>query len=194
MKPGGWMSVRCWRACGLIAALVMTTQAGCGKLEFKGGGIRSVAAGTSSSLAVYAAGGDEKLVFALFTDVDSVGNTASAGSSWTGAITRTDGKSIDYSGDPENVVIDGTEYQYSDGRVFLVAAEGDTITVRQLDLPVGEGNYGEQFDRLADSDDVQDFLASREPTEPSEESSEPSKASSGEGSSVAAENSPTSAD
>ena len=155
------------RLCGLIALLAMTTQLGCGTFEFKGGGIRSVAAGSSSYLAVYAGGGGEKLVFAIFTNVNSIGNTASAGSSWAGAVTRTNGKSIDYQGDADGIIIDGTTYQYADGRVFLVAAEGDTITVTQLNLPVGESKYDEDFDRLAESDEVKDFLAPPAPADQS---------------------------
>lgn len=177
MKEDRWMGERFWRLCGVVAVLAMTTQLGCGTFEFKGGGIRSVAAGSASYLAVYAGGGGEKLVFAIFTNVDSDGNTASAGSGWAGTVTRNEGKSIDYQGDADGIIIDGTTFKYAEGRVFLVAAEGDTITVTQLDLPVGENNYGKEFDRLADSDEVQEFLARAESVDDSAADAEGSRES-----------------
>ncbi|MEO1524750.1 MAG: hypothetical protein AAFX06_04905 [Planctomycetota bacterium] len=148
-----------WQTLGLLIAVTLAAQVGCGKMVYKGGGMRSVNANKTSLQAVYGADAPDNLAFVVFTDVDTSGSVASAGSSWTGSITRPEGKAIDYEGDGDGITIDGTAYSFTDGRVFLVATDGDTITVTQTSVPIRKAKHNDEIDRLSQTDEVRSFLA-----------------------------------
>jgi DNA polymerase III sliding clamp (beta) subunit (PCNA family) len=56
-------------------------------------------------------------------------------------------------------IIEGTEYKFANGRVFLVSTEGDKISVRQLDIPISDATYDAEIDRIAELEEVQEFLS-----------------------------------
>ena len=141
-----------------LAALVLASIIGCGKSE-SGGGSRSVLAGGTSTEAVYGIGEGKKLGFVMFTDIPSEGTVASAGSTWTGHIAPKKGQAVNYKGSADGLDINGTEYKFASGRVFLVSSKDDNISVSQINVPIGDASYDSEIDRIAKTADVQAFLS-----------------------------------
>ena len=79
-------------------------------------------------------------------------------STWTGTIAPKTGQTIDYKGSAEGLEINGTEYKFAKGRVFLVSTKEETFTVSQLKVPIGDTNYDAELDRIIETADVQAFL------------------------------------
>jgi hypothetical protein len=55
--------------------------------------------------------------------------------------------------------INGTEYEFVKGRVFLVSTKEGRISVNQLDIPISDANYEAEVDRIAELEEVQEFLS-----------------------------------
>jgi len=148
-------------------AVALSSIAGCGKLAETvgvhqsfasiGGGCRSIDAGKSPKEAVYGSCAGQ-LAFVVFTDIQADGTTASGGSTWTGEIVPVKGMSVKYVGTTVGLAINGTDYKFASGRVFLVSTKADKLSVTQLDVPVGNGDYSSEIDRLAKTREVQEFL------------------------------------
>jgi hypothetical protein len=142
----------------IVAALALASFVGCRKFE-SGGGSRSVVVGSTAYSAVYGFGEGKKLGFVMFTDISSEGTVASAGSTWTGHIAPTTGQTVEYKGSADRLDINGTEYTFANGRVFLVSTQEDNISVIQLNVPIGDSMYDAEIDRIEKTEDVQGFLA-----------------------------------
>ncbi len=140
-----------------LAVVILASIIGCGKTK-SGGGSRSVVVGSDASQAVYGIREGNELGFAIFTDIRPEGTVASAGSTWTGTIAPKTGQTIDYKGSAEGLEINGTEYKFAKGRVFLVSTKEETFTVSQLRVPIGDTNYDAELDRIIETADVQAFL------------------------------------
>lgn len=151
------------RAAALAASLA--SIAGCGKIEKMmhrstvsiGGGCRSIAAGKSPKEAVYGSQAGQ-LAFVVFTDIQADGTTASGGSNWEGQIAPAKGMAVSYAAIGGGLAINGTDYKFASGRVFLVSTKADKLSVTQLDVPVGNGDCHSEMDRLAKTKEVQEFL------------------------------------
>ena len=141
-----------------LAALILALIIGCGKFE-SGGGSRSVLAGGTNTEAVYGFGEGKKLGFVMFTDIPSEGTVASAGSTWTGHIAPKEGQAVVYKGSADGLDINGTEYKFANGRVFLVSSKDDNISVSQLNFPIKDSIYDAEIDRIAETEEVQEFLS-----------------------------------
>jgi hypothetical protein len=147
-----------------LAAAILTSIIGCGEFG-SGGGTRSVNAGGISARAVYGYSGDKKLGFVMFTDVASEGTVASGGSAWTGSITPKMGQAVDYKGSANGLEINGSQYNFTNGRVFLVSAKDDNVSVRQLNMPIKDASYASEIDRIVKTEEVQQFLSTTPPTD-----------------------------
>jgi len=55
--------------------------------------------------------------------------------------------------------IDGTEYDFTKGRVFLVSTKEGSVSVRQVDIPIRDVQYDAEIKRIAESEDVREFLS-----------------------------------
>ena len=66
---------------------------------------------------------------------------------------------MQYEGDSDGILIHGTKHKFADGRVFLVETKGGTVWVEQLNVPIGDANYDAEIDRIAELEDVQEFLS-----------------------------------
>jgi hypothetical protein len=82
----------------------------------------------------------------------------SAGSTWTGHIEPTKGLTVHYQGSADGLEINGTGYTFAKGRVFLVSTKQGSISVGQLDVPIGDAVYDAEIDRIVELDEVQKFL------------------------------------
>lgn len=132
---------------------VLLSNTGC--QEKLGGGSSSIASGTTSKTYVYGIRSGKRLGFVIFSDI---AGEASAGSSWTGYIKPKEGAVVEYKGDSDGIVINGTEHKFAKGRVFLAETTGGVVTVEQLDTEIGDAHYNAELDSLRKHDDIQAFL------------------------------------
>ena len=143
--------------------LVFSSGCGGGSVGGTGGGTCGVSGGT----AVYGwSGANDRLGFVIFTDQGAPGTIGTASSSWRGSVKPVSGPTVHYDGssggigiDGTKIDIEGTEYKFANGRVFLVSTEGDKISVRQLDIPISDAKYEAEIDRIAELEEVQEFLS-----------------------------------
>ena len=140
----------------LIIHFILVIVVGCGQKT--GGGSRSVVAGKSVNELVYGIRTGMKLGFVMFTDIPSEGTRGSAGSAWKGYIKPEKGRSLDFNSSSDGLIINGTEYKYSKGRVFLVSTKGAAVLVEQLNTPIGELHYELEISRIEGLNEVQKFL------------------------------------
>ena len=144
------------RIVGLAAISVVLVLGGGGS----GGGTRSITAGTTATTAAYGWGGaDDKLGFVLFTDLDSQGTIGSASGKWTGSIKPTIGPTVHYKGTSGGLDINGTNYDFANGGVFLASTKEGEVSVSQLDIPISDAKYDAEIDRIAEREEVQAFLS-----------------------------------
>ena len=141
----------------LVLTAILACFAGCNGFQ-RGGGSRSVKAGNTNTKAVYGIGVGLKLEFLIVTDIDSDGTVASAGSTWSGEIAPPQGRKVTYRATGNGLDINGTQYDYGSGRVFLVSNKDDKITVTQLDVAIGDADYDDEVDRIIEMEQVQEFL------------------------------------
>lgn len=140
----------------IAIALILLSIVGCRKEE-TGGGSRGIVVGGIAREAVYGIRDRKELGFVMFTDLPSEGTSVSGGSTWTGQIKPTEGLTVSYGGSENGLEIDGTEYKFTDGRVFAVSTKGDTLSVDQLDVPIGGALYDAEIDRIVELKEVQAF-------------------------------------
>lgn len=94
----------------------------------------------------------------IFTDSPSPGTAASASSSWTGYVTAGQGRPLDYHRGSDQLTINGVDFPFAKGRVFLVAMSRGAVSVTQLDVPITDASYKVEFARIAGSGEVKTFL------------------------------------
>jgi hypothetical protein len=152
MKGAGNMK----RFIGLTAlSVILVLGGGCRRRS--GGGTGSITAGT---MAAYGwSGADDKLGFVIFTDLDSQGTIGSASARWTGYIEPTTGPTVHYKRTSGGLDINGTNYDFANGRVFLASTTEGKISVSQLDIPISDASYEAELDRIAELEEVQEFLS-----------------------------------
>jgi hypothetical protein len=75
-----------------------------------------------------------------------------------GEIAPPQGKKVTYRAIDNGLDINGTEYEYGNGRVFLVSNKDDKITVSQVDVAIGDADYDDEVDRIIEMEKVQKFL------------------------------------
>lgn len=146
-----------WWSGIVFSGVALTMLIGCGKFQ-SGGGARSIVAGGTTTEAVYGFGQGKKLEFVLLTDISSEGATASAGSTWTGRITPRKGPTVEYQGSARGINVNGSQYDFTNGRVFLVSTKENTISIRQLNSPMKDADYKTEIDRIVKTEEVQTFL------------------------------------
>lgn len=147
------------RVIGLaVLSVILAWSGGCG--GGRGGGTRSITSGTTTTTANYGwRVADEKLEFVIFTDLDSPGTIGSASARGTGYIESPGGPTVHYQRTSDGMNIDGTEYAFARGSVFLVSTKEGSISVSQLDIPIGDAKYDAEIDRIAELEEVQAFLS-----------------------------------
>ena len=147
-----------------VISVVLAFSSGCG--GDSGGGIGGSAYGVRGGTAVCGySGANDRLGFVIFTD-QGRGTIGTASSSWRGSVKPVSGPTVHYDGssggigiDGTKIDIEGTEYKFANGRVFLVSTEADKISVRQLDIPISDARYDAEIDRIAELEEVQEFLS-----------------------------------
>ena len=136
--------------------IIVASISGCGELEKLGGGSRSIAAGATAKECVYGIRAGKKLGFVIFTGI--TGASTSAGSSWAGHIKPKEGLAVQYEGDSGGLTINGTRYEFANGRVFLVATTSGTVSARQLNIPIGTAQYDVEIESISKQENIQEFL------------------------------------
>ena len=145
-------------------SMILVFSSGCG--GGTNGGIGGSVYGVDGSTAVCGySGANDRLGFVIFTDQGS-GTIGTASSSWRGSVKPVSGSTVHYDGssggigiDGAKIDIEGTEYKFANGRVFLVSIQGDKISVRQLDIPISDAKYEAEIDRISELEEVQEFLS-----------------------------------
>lgn len=145
-----------WASC--LSALILISLNGCGNFE-RGGGSRGVVSGGSTFETVFGCGEGQKLEFVVFTDITSEGTVSSGGSTWTGKISSKTGTAVDYEGNSSGLTLNGTHYNFTDGKVFLVSTQQSNVSVTQLKLQIEESTYAKEIDRLAKTEEVKQFFS-----------------------------------
>ena len=147
------------RIIGLTAlSVILVLGGGCGKGS--GGGTCSITAGKTATTANYGwDGADDKLGFVIFTDLDSQSTIGSASAKWRGYIKPTTGPTVRYESISGGLDINGTNYDFANGRVFLASTKEGKISVSQLAIPISDVKYDAEIDRIAELEEVQEFLS-----------------------------------
>ena len=139
----------------MIGALAL--MSGC--QEKLGGGTRSIATGATAKKCVYGIRSGKELGFVIFTDLSGEGTKSSAGSTWTGQIQPATGPAVQYEGDSDGLTINGTRYEFANGRVFLVTTTGSMVSEQQLSVPIGTARFDAEIDSIVKRKEIQNFLA-----------------------------------
>jgi len=146
--------------------------AGCQEKNTAGGGVSTFAAGEAvkqSKQAVYGtlgSGDDRKLAFIILADSPGAGVASHvisqgrvlSGPSWSGLLAA---PGVEYETDADGLAIDANRHDFAKGRVFLVSGKKGNISVKQLDIPIGEGSYKEELEQLKKSEELKDFLGEK---------------------------------
>jgi len=145
-----------------VISVVLAFSSGCG--VGSGGGIGGAVYGVGGTAVCGYSGANDRLGFVIFTD-QGRGTIGTASSSWRGSLEPVSGPTVHYDGssggigiDGTKIDIEGTEYKFANGRVFLVSTEGDKISVRQLDIPISDARYDAEIDRISELEEVKEFL------------------------------------
>ncbi|MEM7145014.1 MAG: hypothetical protein AAF591_07740 [Verrucomicrobiota bacterium] len=148
----------------ISAIAICAAIAGCGKPKGSGAAITSTVvereSGRVTMETLYGySGANDKIAFAIFTNISENAVSSVAGS-WRGQIVAEEGGKpvLVFQGSPEALEINGTRYNYSDGRVFLASYLKGELTVKQLDLPIKDADGKDEIARLSEQPEVQDFL------------------------------------
>ena len=113
--------------------------------------------------------GEDGLEFVLFTDMDG-STSAESGNTKSGILTSQkagstepdSGTRINWSADLTSIKISGHEYSFAKGRVFLIAANGRSLEIQQIDLLINKtgASHGE-VQRLSMFPQVKNFFAKK---------------------------------
>ena len=102
-------------------------------LVFSGGCRKGTGGGTGSSTSGTMncgwSGPNEKLGFAIFTNLDSPGTIGTVSATWSGSIKPTTGPTIRYERISGGLNINGTNYEFANGRVFLASTKEGKVSV-----------------------------------------------------------------
>ncbi|MDA9859522.1 hypothetical protein N9D23_15575 [Rubripirellula sp.] len=138
-------------------AAILAMSSGCD--SGSGSGTRSITVGPTTVTAVYGwSGANNKLGFVIFSDLDTPDNVASASAKWAGYIESPAGLTVHYKHTAGGMDINGTEYKFAKGRVFLVSTKEGSMLVSQLDIPIRDAEYRAEINRIAEREEVQAFL------------------------------------
>ncbi len=141
----------------LFISVFLVSLSGCS--EKLGGGTRGIVAGATVKESVYGIRKGKELGFVIFTDLPSEGTRSSAGSNWTGHIKPASGPIVEYAGDSDGLTINGTRYEFTGGRVFLVTTSGGTVSAKQVNVEIGSASFDSEIDSITKQPEIQKFLA-----------------------------------
>jgi len=145
---------------------------GCQEKNTAGGGIGTFAVGEAvkqSKQAAYGTlgiGDNRKLAFVILTAAPGAGVASHvksqgrllAGPSWSGLLAA---PGVEYKADGNGLSIDTDRHEFAKGRVFLVSGKRGNLTVKQLNIPIGDGSYDEELERIKKSEKLMDFLGEK---------------------------------
>ena len=155
----------------LAAAALLTLFPACSKAgRGQGAGTSGVSAGGESVIAVYGYDSEDKLVYYIVTDFDGNGTETSVSGTWNGWIKPENDPKATYQGRSDGITINGNDYLFRNGRVFLMSSASGTPTVTQMDIRVRQQGHELELERLEKHEDILAFVnpATRSPAEDSE--------------------------
>ena len=65
---------------------------------------------------------------------------------------------IQYAGDAGGLAINGTRYEFANGRVFVVTTIGGTVASQQLNIPIGNAPYDAEIDAIVKQPEIEQAL------------------------------------
>ena len=159
-----------------VAYAILLIGVGCQEKNTAGGGASTFAAGDAvkqAKQAVYGtlgSGDNRKLAFVIFTDAPEDGVLSSAAShsrllsdpSWSGLLAA---PGVEYKADADGLAIEGARHEFAQGKVFLVSGKKVNLTVKQLDIPIGDGSYKEELERLKNHEELKGYLGEEKDAE-----------------------------
>lgn len=147
------------RRCALLVLLGLTlTLGGCTNRKAGAGGRDTRSASGTRLTALYGLKPEQRLGFLILVNFSTPGAATSASSKWVGSATHADGTSVAYEASLSGIEIDGTSFDFGEGRVFFAEAGTDAIEVHQLDLEIGKATLDEEIDRIAGSPEIEALL------------------------------------
>ncbi|WDE95337.1 hypothetical protein PQO03_06335 [Lentisphaera profundi] len=127
-----------------------------------GGGGSSI----NSKVFAYGIKSDKTLGFIICSDISSIGTRNSGGtewkgfrgSAWKGKIKPLEGPSIEYSASSESLNINGNNYDFNTGRIFIITTENSKISISQMPNEIKDGDYKKEIDRISSLKEVQKII------------------------------------
>ena len=105
---------------------------------------------------LYGLGSGETLDFVVFAEFATPEATTYSNSTGSGSATHDSGVAVQYSASRTGIEINGSSFEYADGRVFVADARTGEVQLEQLDLDraLGAGPLDDELARLAASAEV----------------------------------------
>ena len=150
----------------ILISVFYCLLSGCEELGAKGAAITSTVAKTGSKhvsmVTIYGySGSDEKVAFAIFSNIQTENAISTVSGSWVGQIRTEENNEkpvLVFRGSPQRIEINGTSYSYMNGRAFFALYSNGELTVHQLDLPILDANRKEAIAELTEQETIQAFL------------------------------------
>jgi hypothetical protein len=129
-----------------------------------GGGSRSI----NSKVITFGIKSDKTLGFIICSDISSIGTISSGGtewkgdrSEWKGYIKPLEGPSIEYSASAGSININGNNYDFNKGRIFIITTENSKISISQMPNGIKDGDYKKEIDRIISLKEVQKIIPNK---------------------------------
>lgn len=152
--------VTCLAFVGILAALLVA-----GGLWFLSGNRKSGAGGSSAVsasgarlTALYGLKPEHRLGFLILVQFPSPGATTRASSRWVGSATDQSGVSVEYQASLSDIEINGSTFDFDDGRVFFVQAKSGTLELHQLAAEIRDADHSDEVDRIAKLEEVEKLV------------------------------------
>ena len=136
---------------------VLLINNGCLKYQ-RGGGFLNIETGGSPINAVYGTREAGRLGFIIFSDLTGPETSGSGGFFWKGQVLTEKGRGFRYQKYHSGLEINGTEYDFTNGRVFFVSDEMERLVISQLNIPLLDAKSDIEIKRLITLKELQKFI------------------------------------
>ena len=150
----------------LVVTSIAAFVAGCDKPEGTGGVITATVVesetGTVTMETLYGYSmSNNRIAFSIFTNIRAEDVVSTIAGSWSGQIVRKEGGEepiLVFEALSDGISINGTQYSFENGRIFLALYTDGNFVVQQLDIQIGDADHETEISRLGGLEDIQNFL------------------------------------